>query len=175
MRVLERPVRPWTSRTPRRASPPYDAVLTAEGKALLERKADELRTETLPALVQALTENRHDELTRLSYEDTVAELRRIESVLAQARPIPAQPAVNDQVSLGDWIKVSFLPASADDAELTEQFLLVHPFEAPLDQYRISMTSPLGRAVLGHRVGDVVNVEAPTRQRRVRILERRPAE
>lgn len=174
MQLLERPVRPRTSRTPRRASAPFDAVLTAEGKDLLELKADELRATTLPRLCEAVTENRQDELTRLSYEDAVIELRRIESVLAQARPMPTQPMAADQVSLGDRITVEFLSASAGDDELTEQFLLVHPFEAPLDQQRISVTSPLGSAVLGHRVGDAVSFDAPTRRRSVRILERIPA-
>lgn len=171
MRLLETPVRPGTSRTPRRASAPFDALLTTEGKALLERKAEELRTVTLPILQQGVIEDRQDELARLTYEDAVTELRRIESVLAQARPIPTRPAIADQVSLGDQITVAFL--SDRDVESTEQFLLVHPFEAPLDQHRISVTSPLGRAVLGRRVGDVVSFDAPTRRRSVRILDRTP--
>lgn len=174
MRLLEAPVRPRTSRTPRHASAPFDAVLTTEGKALLEQKADELRTVTLPALLQAMMEDRQDELTRLSYEDTVIELRRIESVLAQAQPIPTQRAAEDQVGLGDRIRVAFLPTADGDGEVTEEFLLVHPFEAPLDQQRISVASPLGHAVLGHRVGDVVSFDAPTRRRSVRILDREPA-
>lgn len=172
MRLLETPVRPRTSRTPRRASAPFDALLTTEGKALLEHKAEEMRTVRLPALQQAAIEDRQDELARLTYEDGVLELRRIESVLAEARPIPTQPAVTDQVSLGDRITVAFL--SDGDVEITEQFLLVHPFEAPLDQHRISATSPLGRAVLGRRVGDIVSFDAPTRRRSVRVLDRTPA-
>jgi len=37
-----------------------------------------------------------------------------------------------------------------------------------------VTSPLGGAVLGHRVGNVVTFDAPTQRRSVRILERVPA-
>lgn len=174
MRLLDPPVRPQTSRTPRRANAPFDAVLTTEGKALLEQKAEELRSVTLPALLQAVTEDRHDELTRLAYEDTVVELRRVESVLAHARPIPTQRAAADQVSLGDRITVAFLQPSDGDVETTEKFLLVHPFEAPLDQHRISVMSPLGRAVLGRQVGEVVTFDAPTQRRSVRIVDRVPA-
>ena len=172
MRSLDTPVRPRTARTPRRVTAPFDAVLTSEGKVLLEHKAEELRTVTLPALQQAAIEDREDELTRLTYEDAVLELRRIESLLAQARPLPTQQGMANQVSLGDRITVAFL--SDGDVELIEQFLLVHPFEAPLDQHRISATSPLGRAVLGRRIGEVVSFDAPARRRSVRVLDRAPA-
>jgi transcription elongation GreA/GreB family factor len=37
---------------------------------------------------------------------------------------------------------------------------VHPAEAFLDDERISITSPLGSAILGARPGDVLTVEAP---------------
>jgi len=174
MRLLEHSAQPRQRRAPRQASEAYDAVLTTEGKVLLERRAEEIRTTTLPSLLRVISENPNEELARLAYEDGVAELRRIESVLARARPIPTHPTAGDQVRLGDRITVSFLPASDDDGEITEEFLLVHPFEAPLDQHRISVTSPLGGAVLGHRVGNVVTFDAPTQRRSVRILERVPA-
>jgi len=40
-------------------------------------------------------------------------------------------------------------------------LIVHGFEVELGDRRISPDSPLGRAVLGRRVGDVVEVPAPS--------------
>ena len=42
----------------------------------------------------------------------------------------------------------------------QQFLFVHPLEAALDSVRISASSPLGRAVLGRRAGDLVDVASP---------------
>lgn len=173
MRLLQPPTRAPRSQPPRHPGAPYDAMLTSEGKALLEQKAEKLRGATLPSLRRAVREEPHDEMTRDAYEDALAELRRVESVLAQARPIPAQSGGPDQVSLGDRITVSFLTAHGDVAEAKEEFLLVHPFEAPLDMHRISVTSPLGRAVLGRQVGDVVSFDAPTRRRAVRILGREP--
>lgn len=164
-------------RTSRNAGAPYDAVLTVEGRRLLEAKTTELRT-TLPTLRQAVTDDRDDELTRAAYETQLDELRRLESVLAQASPVMAQAHGGAQVSLGDRITVAFLPHppgldTTGEGALTEEFLLVHPFEAPLDLVRISVTSPLGRGVLGRRVGDVVEFDSPSGRRAVRILNRTP--
>ena len=94
----------------------------------------------------------------------VAELAHLHSILGQAITTeelpPEQPGV---VELGDEVTVEF------DADETERFLLVHPVEAPLDQLRISVESPLAQAVLGRRVGEQVEVEAPAGRYRCRIL------
>jgi len=157
----------------RRPHPRPDAVLTAEGKKLLEEKAHELETLTLPTLRDVVAEDPHDATTRAAYENAAAELRRVHAVLAQAQPLPTQPRRSDQVSLGDRITVTFLASADTDLEPTEVFLLVHPLEAPLDSERISVASPLGRAVLGQCVGDVVAFDTPTGTRRVRVLDCRP--
>jgi transcription elongation GreA/GreB family factor len=51
----------------------------------------------------------------------------------------------------------------------ERFLVVHRLEAPLDSVRISASSPLARAVLGRRAGDLVDVASPAGRYRARIL------
>ena len=173
MRVLDLPVRPRPSTTRRRAQPPYDAVLTADGKRLLEAKAEQLRAVTLPGLLDAVADDPRDAANRAAYDDAAAELRRVEAVLAQAQPIPTQPTASHQICLGDTITVRFLTSVGDDTEPVEEFLLVHPFEAPLDTHRISVTSPLGHAVVGRRLGDTVTFQSPTGTRRVRVLDRRP--
>jgi transcription elongation factor GreB len=93
-----------------------------------------------------------------------AELTHLHSILGQAITTdelpPEQPGVDE---LGDEVTVEF------DAGETERFLLVDPVEAPLDQLRISVESPLARALLGRRVGEQVEVEAPAGRYRCRIL------
>jgi transcription elongation factor GreB len=99
-----------------------------------------------------------------TYARGAAELARLNEILAQAITTeelpPEQPGV---VELGDEVLVEF---AADE---TERFLLVDPVEAPLDQVRISVESPLARAVLGRRVGEQVEVEAPAGRYHCRIL------
>jgi transcription elongation factor GreA len=96
-----------------------------------------------------------------------AELAHLHSILGQAitteKLPPERPSV---VELGDEVMVEF--AAGD----TERFLLVDPVEAPLDQLRISVESPLAQALLGRRVGEQVEVQAPAGRYRCRILTTR---
>jgi transcription elongation factor GreA len=73
-----------------------------------------------------------------------------------------RPGGTDAVQLGDAVTVR-LP------DTQERFLIVHPLEAALDSVRISASSPLARAVLGRRAGDLVDVRSPTGRYRARIL------
>jgi transcription elongation factor GreA len=154
----------------------HDVSLTAEGRAMLEAKADELRETTVPTLLHAIAEDRSDEQLRAEYERGVSELVRLEAVLADAGPLTPPRTRSGQVKLGHLITVAYLPSGADDDNddglpgLAEQFLLVHPVEAPLDLLRISIMSPLGQAVLGCRVGDIVEFNAPAGRHVVRILD-----
>jgi hypothetical protein len=98
------------------------------------------------------------------YARGAAELARLNEILAQAittEELP--PEVPGVVELGDEVSVEF---AADE---TERFLLVDPVEAPLDDVRISVESPLAQAVLGRRVGEQVEVHAPAGRYRCRIV------
>jgi transcription elongation factor GreA len=153
-----------------------DVLLTADGRAMLEGKAAELREAIVPALLRAVADDAGDEQLRDEYERKVTELLRLEAVLAGADALSAPRSRSGRAKLGNLITVAYLPSGApnvSDAALpgiAEQFLLVHPVEAPLDLVRISVTSPLGQAVLGRRVGDIVEVDAPNGRHVVRILE-----
>jgi transcription elongation GreA/GreB family factor len=54
-------------------------------------------------------------------------------------------------------------------DYTQRLLMVDPIEAPLDDLNISVESPLGQALIGRRVGDQVEVDAPDGRFRCRIL------
>jgi transcription elongation factor GreA len=101
------------------------------------------------------------------YARGAAELAQLNSILGQAITTqelpPEQPGM---VELGDEVTVEFTAGE------TERFLLVHPVEAPLDQLRISVESPLAQALLGRRVGEEVEVEAPAGRYRCRIVATR---
>jgi transcription elongation factor GreA len=100
-----------------------------------------------------------------AYERGAAELARLNEILALAittEELP--PELSGVVELGDEVLVEF---AADE---TERFLLVDPVEAPLDDVRISVQSPLAQAVLGRRIGEQVEVEAPAGRYRCRIVD-----
>jgi transcription elongation GreA/GreB family factor len=99
-----------------------------------------------------------------AYARGAAELARLNEILAQAITTeelpPERPGV---VEFADEVMVEF------DATETERFLLVDPIEAPVDDVRISVESPLAQALLGRRVGEQVEVEAPAGRYRCRIV------
>ena len=137
------------------ASPTTAPVLTPDGQRWLLERA---------AWLAAEPEGR---VGRRRLRARAAELARLNEILAQAITTeelpPEQPGV---VELGDEVLVEF---AADE---TERFLLVDPVEAPLDQLRISVESPLAQAVLGRRVGEQVEVQAPAGRYQCRILATR---
>jgi len=53
---------------------------------------------------------------------------------------------------------------------TETYTLVYPEQANIHANRLSVLAPLGTAILGCRVGDVVRVKTPSGARRVRVEE-----
>jgi transcription elongation GreA/GreB family factor len=98
------------------------------------------------------------------YERAVSELARLTRILGQARTThelsPEDPGI---VELGDEVVVEVAAGG------TERYLVVDPIEAPLDDLRISVESPLAQALVGRRVGEQVEVDAPAGRYRCRIL------
>jgi transcription elongation factor GreB len=147
---------PQKQRVPK---PEAAVVLTSEGQRRLAVRAAWLATELVPRLA-------HHQAGWASgeYERAVTELARLTRILGQAMTThelpPEDPSI---VEFGDEVVVEF--AAGD----TERYLLVDPIEAPLDDLRISVESPLAQALVGRRVGEQVEVDAPAGRYRCRIL------
>jgi len=75
-----------------------------------------------------------------------------------------EPADNDKLDIGKFVTVEFMD---DHDQLTYQ--LVGKQEANLDQQKISFTSPIGRSLDNHKVGDIVTVESPDGSYQVKII------
>ncbi len=142
------------------------SMLTAEGKKLLEERARRLREETIPEIVTRLDETDRDAQVEAEFARANEELAEIEYMLrhaAVAEEFPGDPQV---VEIGDEVTVRFEDGTS------ERYLIVHPVEASLDDVRISAESPLAKAMLGHKVGEEVEVEAPAGAYRCRIVAAR---
>ena len=55
-------------------------------------------------------------------------------------------------------------------EETVEYLLVGPFESDIERNRISVTSPIGKALIGKEVGEEVSVKTPGGLRRFEIVD-----
>jgi transcription elongation factor GreA len=138
--------------------------LTEQGLRELEARLEYLRNvrrqEVAARLHQALEEG-GELVENAEYEDAKneqafveGEILRLETILSNAQIIEDK-GPKDVVSLGDKVKVQ-----EKGRKETEVFYLVGAAEANPAEGRISNESPVGRALMGHRVGEQVTVRAP---------------
>jgi len=142
--------------------------LTPQGLKDLEARLDHLRNvrrqEVASRLHQALEEG-GELVENAEYEDAKneqafveGEILRLETILSNAQIIEEsekEKGKKAEVRLGDKVKVQ-----EKGQKGTEVFQIVGAAEANPREGRISNESPLGRALIGHKVGDNVTVRAP---------------
>ena len=139
-------------------------LLTSEGLTKLQDELDNLknvrRKENTAALKIAksfgdLSENSEYDEAKNEQAEIEARISEIENMLKNAEIIDEDGVATDVVSIGSKVSVKDL----DDGEITEYFI-VGSTEADPMKGRISDESPVGSALLGHKIGEVVAVEAP---------------
>ncbi len=97
-----------------------------------------------------------------------ADLPRLEATLAALTVIGPEAAPEGEAGFGCWVTVE----EADGRRAT--WRLVGPDEAEPRRREVSVAAPLGRALLGRRAGDLVEVARPGGPAEVRVLEVRRA-
>jgi transcription elongation GreA/GreB family factor len=84
-----------------------------------------------------------------------------EQLTVERRPPPREPAkVTAQVAASGVVRAGALVALLDENSAQVEYQIVEPEAADATARRISVESPLGRALLGKRAGDQVVVERP---------------
>ncbi len=147
--------------------------LTPEGYRRIKAELDYLRTvkrqEVAQRLHEALQEG-GDLIENSEYEAAKQEqafvegrIRELEHLLATAQVIE-RPASTEVVQVGSTVVIQDVDGGPE-----ETYTIVGAAEADPAQGRISNESPLGRALLNHKPGDVVEVHAPGATFRVRIV------
>lgn len=148
-------------------------LLTQDGLTKLQDELNYLRNVRLPEVAESLGEARN---TNLSTEDEPGyEMTREEQAAVEGRIVTIQDMLvraevidagavqrSDIVQLGSTVVVT----SEDGREQT--FQIVGAMEVDVIHGKISDESPVGRALVGHRAGDQVEVAAPNGKRRLTI-------
>jgi transcription elongation factor GreA len=83
-----------------------------------------------------------------------ARIKKLEMMLASALILDEQPKQLDRIDVGNYIVVQ------EEGFEPENYRMVGPAEADPVQGKISFESPLGIALMGRKIGDVVDVKAP---------------
>jgi len=90
---------------------------------------------------------------------------QLENMLKNAKVIDEEDIQTDVVSIGSKVKVL-------DMEFDEEveYYIVGSTEADPSQYKISNESPVGKALIGGKIGDIVEVTVPDGVIKFKILE-----
>ncbi len=149
-------------------------VLTKEGVKKLEDELESLKTvkrrEVAEKIKVALSFgdlSENSEYDEAKNEQGIVESRilEIEATLAHAQIIDADEITTEKVGIGNVVKILDI-----DMDEEMEFQIVGTSEANIDKGKMSDESPIGAALLGHKIGDVVDVEAPAGTLQVKILE-----
>lgn len=148
--------------------------MTAEGYAALDAELKRLKSEERPAVISAIAEARsHGDLSenaeyhaakeRQSFiEGRVAEL---EDKLARAQVIDVSRLSGKTVKFGATVKVY-----DEDTEEEAAYKIVGEDEADVRSGKVSISSPIARALIGKEEGDIVEVATPGGHKSYEILK-----
>lgn len=140
--------------------------MTVEGAEALRTELDDLKKVQRPAVVQAIAEAReHGDLKENAEYHAAREkqgfiegrIQEIEAKLSMAQVIDVK-AIDpmDKVIFGTTVTIIHMD---DDSEVT--YKIVGDDEADVKKKKISVNSPIARALIGKEVGDVVVVNTPS--------------
>ena len=146
-------------------------ILTKEGLEHLKSEYEKLTKITRPQITQRiqtarefgdLAENTEYDAAKEEQSLIEARIAQIEEVLPKAQVI-TRPQTSDFVVIGSTVLVE-----VDDQK--EEFAIVGSIEANPAEKKISNESPVGAALLGARIGEIIEVSTPIIRAKYKVLE-----
>ena len=149
-----------------------EIYLTASGLDEIKKELEYLKMVKRPEVITALKEARAlgDLSENAEYDAARAEQAQVEAKIQELETMIENVVLitevnNDEVSIGNSVKLKYV----DDDEI-EEYTIVGSKEADPFNNKISNESPIAKAILGLKVGDVVAVESPNGEYKVEIVE-----
>ena len=148
-------------------------ILTYEGLKKLEDELQDLKVNQRREIAQKikeareqgdLSENAEYDAAKDEQRDIEARIEQIEKILKNAEVVLVEEIDLDKISIGCLVRV--LDVEYDEEE---EYKLVGSSEASSLQNKISNESPFGQALIGAKVGDIVEVEAPAGVIKYKVL------
>ena len=138
--------------------------MTGEGYQALDDELKRLKTQERPNVIAAIAEARsHGDLSENAEYHAAKErqgwiegrIAEIEDKIARAQVIDVSKLSGRQVKFGATVSVV-----DEDTEEEARYQIVGEHEADVKSGKISIASPLSRAMIGKEVGDVIEVNTP---------------
>jgi transcription elongation factor GreA len=151
-----------------------EVILTADGYKKLQQEIDVLRNDKRREVAERIRIAREfgDIAENAEYDDAKNEQAMLEHKIAQleerilsARVITKKEISKDAVSVGAHVRLRDMQANK-----TFEYHIVGSAEANPAENKLSNESPVGKAIIGHKKGDVVEVTAPRGSLKFKILE-----
>ena len=148
-------------------------ILTYEGLKKLEDELQDLKVNQRREIAQKikeareqgdLSENAEYDAAKDEQRDIEARIEELEAILKNAEVVLDEEIDLDKISIGCLVRV--LDVEYDEEE---EYKLVGSSEASSLQNKISNESPFGQALIGAKVGDIVEVEAPAGVIKYKVL------
>lgn len=148
--------------------------ITKKGYEALKAELDRLRKVERPKVIEAIAEARaHGDLSENAEYDAAKDrqgfiesrIAEIETKLADARVVEITGRTTDTVVFGATVAVI-----EQQSQSKKCYTLVGQDEADMKFNKISVQSPVGRALIGKRVGDFVEVKTPVKMVEYEVVE-----
>jgi len=152
---------------------PGDIYLTQEGYEKLVNDLEQLKTVKRRALSKAIgdaralgdiSENAEYDAARDAQAHNEKQIHELEDKLARVR-ILDQNIPKDEVLIGATVKLKDLDTDED-----LEYTLVSELEADYSQNKISVNSPVGAGLLGHKQNEVAEIKIPSGTLRYKIIQ-----
>ncbi len=150
-----------------------EVILTQEGYDNLEKQLEYLRTEKRTEIAERikvalgfgdLSENSEYDEAKTAQSENEVKIAELENKLRYAKIIDESEIDTKTVQIGNTVKVL-------DIEFDEEidYTIVGSTEVDLAENKISNESPLGKALLGSKKGEIVDVDAPAGVMQYKII------
>jgi transcription elongation factor GreA len=148
--------------------------MTANGLTQLEEEAWRLKSEERPAIIRAIADAReHGDLSENAEYHAARErqgfiegrLAELEDVISRAEVIDISKMSGKVVRFGAKVKLA-----DEDTDEETTYEIVGSHEADIAEGRLSVTSPLARALIGKTIGDSVEVTTPRGSKAYEIIK-----
>lgn len=149
-----------------------EILLTAKGYTELEEELNELRTTKREENIQAIKEARsHGDLSENSEYDAArdeqakieARIQELEYKLEHATIIDSKDKTS--VNVGCDVTILYVEDEEEDT-----YSIVGSLEADPFENKVSNESPIGAALIGSKVGDIINVDGPNGSYEIKVLK-----
>ena len=155
-----------------------EILLTEEGFKKIEDELELLKTvrrkevaERIKVAISFGDISENSEYDEAKNEQAQLEERilKLENILRVAVIIDESSIDTNLVTVGSVVKIEFKDALTDEVE-EDEYTIVGSAEADPSESKISIESPIGKALLGKVVGDEIDVQVPDGISKIKILE-----